>query len=123
METKDNLSSCSDSEEQQIATNTRPSEKSLLDSFRRLHSHLKILSNNELKGTRTECGFKRAFATLFGQDVETFTGTMVLNMDQLEKQLDKEEFQEIGSIGAFKVLETLSMSPYKSRMYLDMNLL
>ncbi|GJT45345.1 hypothetical protein Tco_0954060 [Tanacetum coccineum] len=65
-----------------------------------------LLSNNDLKGTRTESGFKRAFATLFGQDVETFTGTMFLNVDQLEKQLDNEEFQEIGSMAAFKVLET-----------------
>ncbi|GJV14383.1 hypothetical protein Tco_1359706 [Tanacetum coccineum] len=31
---------------------------------------------------------------------------MFLNLDQLEKQLDKEEFQEIGSMAAFKVLET-----------------
>ncbi|GJZ40318.1 hypothetical protein Tco_0586881 [Tanacetum coccineum] len=30
---------------------------------------------------------------------------MFLNMDQLEKQLDKEEFQEIGSMAAFKILE------------------
>ncbi|GKE11159.1 hypothetical protein Tco_1414710 [Tanacetum coccineum] len=27
---------------------------------------------------------------------------MFLNVDQLEKQLDKEEFQEIGSMAAFK---------------------
>ncbi|GJX76921.1 hypothetical protein Tco_0323732 [Tanacetum coccineum] len=75
-------------------------------SFRKLHSHLKLLSNNDLKGTRTEYGFKCAFATLFGQDLETFTMTMFLNMDQLEKQLHKEEFQEIGSIATFRVLET-----------------
>ncbi|GJS48856.1 retrovirus-related pol polyprotein from transposon TNT 1-94 [Tanacetum coccineum] len=75
-------------------------------SFRQLHSHLKLLSNNNLKGTHTEYGFKRAFATLFGQDLETFIGTMFLNMDQLEKQLDKGEFQEIGSIASFRVLET-----------------
>ncbi|GJR45054.1 hypothetical protein Tco_1458710 [Tanacetum coccineum] len=31
---------------------------------------------------------------------------MFLNVDQLEKQLDKEEFQEIGSTASFKVLET-----------------
>ncbi|GKD41326.1 hypothetical protein Tco_1261533 [Tanacetum coccineum] len=74
-------------------------------SFRLLHSHLKLLLNNDLKGTRTEYGFKRVFATLFGQDVETFTGTMFLNLDQLEKQLDKEEFQEIRSMAAFKFLE------------------
>ncbi|GJT80688.1 hypothetical protein Tco_1055030 [Tanacetum coccineum] len=103
METKDTLSLCSNSEEQQIQDKAK---KSCMVSFRQLHSHLKLLSNNYLKGTRTESGFKRAFAKLFGQDVETFTGTMFLNMDQLEKQLDNEEFQEIGSMSAFKVLET-----------------
>ncbi|GJT12326.1 hypothetical protein Tco_0859368 [Tanacetum coccineum] len=71
-------------------------------SFRQFHSHLKLLSNNDLKGTRTEYGFKHAFATLFGQDLETFTSTLFLNMDQLEKQLDNKEFQEIGSMAAFK---------------------
>ncbi|GKC67566.1 hypothetical protein Tco_1100164, partial [Tanacetum coccineum] len=30
---------------------------------------------------------------------------MFLNMDQLEKQLDNEEFQEIGSMAAFKIPE------------------
>ncbi|GKD69135.1 hypothetical protein Tco_1323225 [Tanacetum coccineum] len=88
-------------------------------SFQRLHSHLKLLSSNHLKGNQTECGFKRAFVTLFGQDVDTFTGTMFLNMDQLEKQLDKEEFQEIGSMAAFKVLETQFRTFIKSRIYLD----
>ncbi|GJX43753.1 hypothetical protein Tco_0260429 [Tanacetum coccineum] len=88
-------------------------------SFRQLHSHLKLLSNNDLKGTRTESGFKRAFATLFGQDVETFIGTMFLNVDQLEKQLDNEEFQEIGSMAAFKVLETQFQTFIRSRNYLD----
>ncbi|GJS03808.1 hypothetical protein Tco_0320316 [Tanacetum coccineum] len=44
---------------------------------------------------------------------------MFLNMDQLEKQLDNEEFQEIGSIAAFKVLETQFQMFIKSRIYLD----
>ncbi|GJV72766.1 hypothetical protein Tco_1492761 [Tanacetum coccineum] len=65
------------------------------------------------------CGFKCAFATLFGQDVETFTCTMFLNMDQLEKQLDNEEFQEIRSMAAFKVLEIQFQMFIKSRIYLD----
>ncbi|GJW94015.1 hypothetical protein Tco_0173687 [Tanacetum coccineum] len=73
--------------------------------FQRLHSHLKRLSNNDLKGSRTENGFGRVFATLFGQDFEIFTGMMFLNMDQLQKQLDNNEFQEIGSMASFKVLE------------------
>ncbi|GJY99347.1 hypothetical protein Tco_0516777 [Tanacetum coccineum] len=119
METKDTLSSCSNSEEQQMQQIQDKAKKSCMVSFRQLHSHLKLLSNNELKGTRTECGFKRAFATLFGQDVKTFTGTMFLNMDQLEKQLDNEEFQEIGSMAAFKVLVTQFQMFIKSRIYLD----
>ncbi|GKD10914.1 hypothetical protein Tco_1190599, partial [Tanacetum coccineum] len=88
-------------------------------SFRQLHSHLKLLSNNDLNGTQTEYGFKRAFETLFGQDLETFTGTMFFNVDQLEKQLDNKEFQEIGSMASFKVLETQFQMFIKSRIYLD----
>ncbi|GKD88122.1 hypothetical protein Tco_1363629 [Tanacetum coccineum] len=53
-----------------------------------------VLSNEDLKGTRIEHGFKWAFISLFGQDVETFTSTMFLYVDQLEKQLNKDEFQE-----------------------------
>nr|GEZ64850.1 hypothetical protein [Tanacetum cinerariifolium]GFA01402.1 hypothetical protein [Tanacetum cinerariifolium] len=40
-------------------------------------------------------------------------------MDQLEKQLDKEEFQEAGSMVAFKVLETQFKMFIKSQIYLD----
>ncbi|GJZ45168.1 hypothetical protein Tco_0592764, partial [Tanacetum coccineum] len=105
METKDTLSSSSDSKEQQMQLIQVKAKESCMVSFRRLHSHLKRLLNNDLKETRIESGYKRAFATLFDQDVETLTGTMFLNMDQLEKQLDKEEFQEIGSLAAFKTIE------------------
>ncbi|GKA73558.1 hypothetical protein Tco_0779860 [Tanacetum coccineum] len=73
-------------------------------SFRLLHSHLKALLNNDLKGTSIEGGFERAFATLFEQDVQTFTRTMFVNLDQLEKHLSKEEFQELESSSAFRVL-------------------
>ncbi|GJW35011.1 hypothetical protein Tco_0057931 [Tanacetum coccineum] len=105
METKDTLSSCFNSEEQQMQQIQDKAKESCMVSFRKLHSHLKLLSNSNLKGTRTESGFKRAFATLFGQDIETFTGTMFLNVDQLEKQLDKDEFKEIESMAAFKTTE------------------
>ncbi|GKE80878.1 hypothetical protein Tco_1550878 [Tanacetum coccineum] len=88
-------------------------------SFQRLHSHLKHLSNNDLKGSQTENGFGRAFATLFGQDFEIFTGTIFLNMDQLQKQLDNNEFQEIGSMASFKVLETQFQMFIKSKIYLN----
>ncbi|GKB19956.1 hypothetical protein Tco_0853879 [Tanacetum coccineum] len=44
---------------------------------------------------------------------------MFLNMDQLEKQLDNEEFQDIGSMVAFKVLESQFQMFIKSRICLD----
>ncbi|GJU73610.1 hypothetical protein Tco_1265015 [Tanacetum coccineum] len=119
MEKKDTLSSCSESEEQQMQLIQDKSKESCMVSFQRLHSHLKRLSNNDLKGSRTENGFGRAFATLFGQDFEIFTGTMFLNMDQLQKQLDNNEFQEIGSMASFKVLETQFQMFIKSKIYLN----
>ncbi|GJS47353.1 hypothetical protein Tco_0597474 [Tanacetum coccineum] len=119
MEKKDTLSSCSDSEIQQMQLIQDKSKESCMVSFQRLHSHLKRLSNNDLKGSRTENGFGRAFATLFGQDFEIFTGTMFLNMDQLQKQLDNNEFQEIGSMASFKVLETQFQMFIKSKIYLN----
>ncbi|GKD55275.1 hypothetical protein Tco_1288662 [Tanacetum coccineum] len=68
-----------------------------------LHSHLQVFSKEDLKGTRIEHGFKREFMSLFGQDVDTFTSTMLLNVDQLQKQLDKDEFQEDGYMATFWV--------------------
>ncbi|GJX70077.1 hypothetical protein Tco_0307248 [Tanacetum coccineum] len=62
METKDTLSSCSNSEEEQMQQIQDKAKKEL-------------------------------------------HGTMFLNMDQLEKQLDNEEFQEIGSMASFKIPE------------------
>ncbi|GJY08759.1 hypothetical protein Tco_0375813 [Tanacetum coccineum] len=74
--------------------------------FRSLHSHLQVLSKEDLKGTRIEHGFKWAFMSLFGQDVDTFTSTILLNVDQLQKPLDKDEFQEDRSMAAFWVMQT-----------------
>ncbi|GJZ32237.1 hypothetical protein Tco_0577673 [Tanacetum coccineum] len=44
---------------------------------------------------------------------------MFLNMDQLQKQLDNNEFQEIGSMDSFKVLETQFQMFIKSKIYLN----
>nr|GEY29035.1 hypothetical protein [Tanacetum cinerariifolium] len=75
METKDTLSSCSNSQEQQMQQIQDKAKESCMISFRQLHLHLNLLSNNDLKETQTDSGFKRAFATLFGQDLETFVAT------------------------------------------------
>nr|GFB63529.1 putative reverse transcriptase domain-containing protein [Tanacetum cinerariifolium] len=88
-------------------------QKSYADKHRRSlefqpgdHVFLKVSPARGVRrfGSRKESGFKRAFATLSGQDTETFTGIMFLNVEQLEKQLDKEDFQKIGSMVAFNVL-------------------
>ncbi|GJU88173.1 hypothetical protein Tco_1300596 [Tanacetum coccineum] len=87
--------------------------------FRSLHSHLQVLSKDDLKGTRIEHGFKRAFMSLFGQDVDTFTRTMLLNVDRLQKQLDKDEFQEDGSMTAFWVVNNQFQNFIDSKFTLD----
>ncbi|GJR88915.1 hypothetical protein Tco_0212926 [Tanacetum coccineum] len=76
-------------------------KESCMKSFRLLQSHLQVLSYNDLK--INGC-FERAFATLFEQDVHTFIGIMLLNLDQLEKKLDKDEFQGDRFMVAFCVI-------------------
>ncbi|GJT34813.1 hypothetical protein Tco_0925232 [Tanacetum coccineum] len=76
-------------------------KESCMKSFRLLQSHLQVLSYSDLK--INGC-IERAFATLFEQDVQTFTGIMLLNLDQLEKQLDKDEFQGDRSMAALCVI-------------------
>ncbi|GKF69396.1 hypothetical protein Tco_0202453, partial [Tanacetum coccineum] len=64
--------------------------------------------------------FKRAeFMSLFGQDVDTFTRTMLLNVDQLQNQLDKDEFQEDGSMTAFWVVNNQFQKFIDSKFTLD----
>ncbi|GKB32898.1 putative reverse transcriptase domain-containing protein [Tanacetum coccineum] len=87
--------------------------------FRSLHSHLQVLSKEDLKCTRIEHGFNRAFMSLFGQDADTFTSTILLIVDQLQKQLDKDEFQEDGSIAAFWVVNCQFQKFIDSQFTLD----
>nr|GEW73324.1 hypothetical protein [Tanacetum cinerariifolium] len=87
--------------------------------FRSLHSHLQVLSKEDLKDTHIEHEFKRAFMSLFGQDDDTFTSTMFLNVDQLQKQLDKDNFQEDGSTAAFWVINRQFQKFIDSKFTLD----
>ncbi|GJW76439.1 hypothetical protein Tco_0138121 [Tanacetum coccineum] len=83
---------------QQMQDNAK---ESCMTSFQLLHSFLQVLSYDESKSRRVS---ERAFMTLFGQDNETFTSTMFLYVDQLQNQLDKDEFHEDQSMAAFWVL-------------------
>nr|GFC53051.1 hypothetical protein [Tanacetum cinerariifolium] len=77
-------------------------KESCMTSFRLLHSFLQVLSYDESKSRRVS---ERAFMTLFGQDNDTFISTMFLNLDQLQRQLDKDEFQEDKSVAVFSVID------------------
>ncbi|GJX36500.1 hypothetical protein Tco_0248057 [Tanacetum coccineum] len=57
--------------------------------------------------------------SLFGQDVDTFTSTIILNEDQLQNQLDKDEFQEDGSMAAFWVVNNQFQKFIDSQFTLD----
>ncbi|GJU36317.1 reverse transcriptase domain-containing protein [Tanacetum coccineum] len=87
-----------------IKYNMSKAKERCMTYFCSLHSHLQFLSKEDLKGTRIEHGFKRAFMSIFGQDDDSFISIMFLNVDQLQKQLDKDEFQEDGSMAAFWVV-------------------
>ncbi|GJY85215.1 hypothetical protein Tco_0499241 [Tanacetum coccineum] len=82
-----------------------------MTSFRLLHSHLKVLSIKE--------GFERACVALFDQDKQTFTESLLLNLEHLEKQLDREEFQETESINSFRVLMEQFQTFINFRYYFD----
>ncbi|GKA09707.1 hypothetical protein Tco_0689140 [Tanacetum coccineum] len=61
----------------------------------------------------------KAFMSLFGQDADTFTSMMILNVDQLQKQPDKDEFQEDGSMAAFWVINKQFQKFIDSKFTLD----
>ncbi|GJZ04677.1 hypothetical protein Tco_0537952, partial [Tanacetum coccineum] len=120
METKDTISSCLESKDvHAIKYKMSKAKERCMAYFRSLYSHLQVLSKEDLKGTRIEHGFKRAFLSLFGQDNETFTSTMLLNVDQLQKQLDKDEFQENGFMKAFWVINRQFQQFIDSQFILD----
>ncbi|GJZ81270.1 hypothetical protein Tco_0646264 [Tanacetum coccineum] len=62
-------------------------------------SNLQVLSKEDLKGTRIEHGFKWAFMSLFGQDADTFTSTMLLNFSlDYDSQMTDKYFVEYTGI-------------------------
>jgi hypothetical protein len=65
-----------------------------IECFQLLHSHLKVLFERSgyLTGYERAFAYERAFTSLFGQDVQTFTVKMTQYLDQLELQLDKGNF-------------------------------
>ncbi|GKA34846.1 hypothetical protein Tco_0721275 [Tanacetum coccineum] len=105
METKDTLSSCSNSEEQQMQQMLKQA-KILKGGCLNGLSTLKSNFTRILEQGITKSKFERAFSHIFGEDVDTFTRTFSQNMDTLEQQLTKETILESDCQNAFRVLET-----------------
>nr|GEU67788.1 hypothetical protein [Tanacetum cinerariifolium] len=103
--------------------------------FRSLHAHLQVLSKEDLKGTRKEHGFIRAFMSLFGQDNETFTilefETPVIEKNVKESLEDavlakslsqpKSTYEAAASLFEFELTKILidKMEEYKSYLRAD----
>ncbi|GKE49996.1 hypothetical protein Tco_1481254 [Tanacetum coccineum] len=98
---------------QQMQDNAK---ESCMTSFQLLHSFLQVLSYDESKSKRVS---ERTFMTLFGQDNETFITMMFLYVDQLQNQLDKDEFQEDKSMAAFWVLNNQFQKFFDWQYFLD----
>ncbi|GJV08417.1 hypothetical protein Tco_1346073 [Tanacetum coccineum] len=105
METKDTLSSCSNSEEQQMQQMLKQA-KILKGGCLNGLSTLKSNFTRILEQGITKSEFERAFSHIFGEDVDTFTRTFSQNMDTLEQQLTKETILESNCQNAFRVLKT-----------------
>ncbi|GJS97989.1 retrotransposon protein, putative, ty1-copia subclass [Tanacetum coccineum] len=74
-----------------VATDARQCKgREAMDTFRLQPIHTQVRSIKDR--------IQRACVALFDQDNQTFTESLLLNLDNLEKQLDREEFHETESI-------------------------
>ncbi|GJU55144.1 hypothetical protein Tco_1228858 [Tanacetum coccineum] len=104
METKDTLSSCSYSDEQDMQQMLKQA-KILKGSCLNGLSALKSNFTRTLEQGITKSEFECAFSHIFGEDVDTFTRTFSQNMDTLEQQLTKETILESNCQNAFRVIK------------------
>nr|GEV51470.1 hypothetical protein [Tanacetum cinerariifolium] len=105
MEPKDTLSSCLDSDEQdmqQLLKQTKILKGSCLNGLSALKSNF---TRKHVQGI-TKSEFERAFSYISGEDVDTFTRMFSQNMDTLEQKLTKETMIESNCQNAFRVLKT-----------------
>ncbi|GJX16130.1 hypothetical protein Tco_0216962 [Tanacetum coccineum] len=125
MKMKDTFSSCSDSEEQEMQR-MQMQAKILKENSLNEFNALKTTTQRLKRNTFPNCPlFQRAFSSLFSNDIRTFKFELFHNMNNLEKQLNKETLHEKDSksdISVVKVqfdkflyLEELKPSNYDDR--------
>nr|GEV84291.1 ribonuclease H-like domain-containing protein [Tanacetum cinerariifolium] len=85
--------------------------------FRSLHSHLQVLSKEDLKGTRIKHGFKWAFMSLFGQDANTFTNKYFVKYTGIKVKHFKDTLlQHIGNVKKSVAERTRHQRQYNRRV-------
>ncbi|GJS44160.1 hypothetical protein Tco_0569203 [Tanacetum coccineum] len=105
METKDTLSPCSNSEEQEIQQ-LQMQAKILKQNFMNKFIAFKIATQCLERQTFIDCPlFQRAFPHLFHTDIRTFKYALSQNMNNLEKQLNNEILHEKDSKSALSVIK------------------
>ncbi|GJX99069.1 hypothetical protein Tco_0356088, partial [Tanacetum coccineum] len=105
MESKDNLSSCSDLEEQEIQKlqmQAKIFKENSLNELNALKSTTQLLF--ERQHITQSPLFQQAFAQLFGDDVRTFKFQLSQHMNDLETQLNAETLHEMDSKSALSVI-------------------
>ncbi|GJS18113.1 hypothetical protein Tco_0412585 [Tanacetum coccineum] len=108
METKDTLSSCSDSDEmemQRLQKKARIMKDSCQNGISALKSRFTLLSKKYVPGVN-ESEFEHAFSHIFGEDVHKFTKMFSQNITTLETQLTNETLHESNCKTAFRLLKT-----------------
>ncbi|GJZ69283.1 hypothetical protein Tco_0632833 [Tanacetum coccineum] len=94
METKDTLSSCSDLDEQEIQQLQKQAKILKENSMNKLNALKTTTQHLSSSNSSMYYEFREAFHRLFNADVGTFKDVLSRNMQNLEKQLNKETLHE-----------------------------
>ncbi|GJT61408.1 hypothetical protein Tco_1004941 [Tanacetum coccineum] len=108
METKDTLSSCLDSEQQemqQMQKQAKSMKQSSINNFNVLKSTFQYLSNVALYRYPIHHSFEYEFGRICSEEFNSFMSTLVHNIDNLAKQLNTEVLHEKDSKYALSVIK------------------
>ncbi|GJZ72795.1 hypothetical protein Tco_0636941, partial [Tanacetum coccineum] len=94
METKDTLSSCSDLDEQEIQQLQKQAKILKENSLNKLNALKTTIQHLSSSNSSMYYEFREAFHRLFNADVGTFKDVLSRNMQNLERQLNKETLHE-----------------------------
>ncbi|GJY60104.1 reverse transcriptase domain-containing protein [Tanacetum coccineum] len=105
METKDTLSSCSDSEEQEIQQLQKQAMILKENSLNKLNALKTTIQHLSSSNSLMYYEFREAFYRLFNADVGTFKDVLSRNIQNLERKLNKETLHEKDSNSGLSMIK------------------